>query len=954
MRCPRSVVRIERAVQRPPVDRRVVMACASWVITFGGMLPALASSPGGLAAQIAPFWDCLSGARPSFVVRGMVSWAGGDRTVSVRLERFDADSFDLAIDEKDHAVELRRRADGTALAILRHRIVHIGQGSLDALDHLGPEGIFRRILSDDSAMSAALPILLQPSSALASGLATALVGIRAGDKPGDWQLGGKVSLRFEGNRFEVVVGDIHGDFTLGEAGRAAALDDWPGYDVSRIPRDEIERQLCRGARRALEILAPGPSLTDPVIEPRRVANGTLRSVGGMRLAVLHGTPEEIGLAHGELLPTESRRCIDSVLNVVGTVETIRGGRWFRKRLEEARDRLLPHIPRRHRDETRALAAAIGCEADLVETVNVFPELFHCSGFAVSGSATRDGTLYHGRVLDYMTEIGLQDAAVTFVVAPVGGIPFVNVGYAGFTGSVSGMNERCISLGEMGGRGEGDWDGVPMATLMRRALEECSTLDEVRALWERSPRTCEYFYIFADGKSRRALGVAATPGSIEFVPLGGAHARLGDGIPDCIALSAGERLEALRERITDGHGAFDERSALALMARPVAMRSNLHNVLFVPEKLLLHVAHASHTQPACDRPAVRIDLAALLEEIPADARSAARLPADEIRIGAGFMAADSLAIGSADASAVASADERACLEGLCWEPEVFRVTVGEPWRQEDACVMFPSPRPLGDPVNDTVAMEWYVARGDDGKAVRRPACIVVHESGSGMHAGRLVARGLHAYGVHTFLVHLPWYGRRRPQEGGPGIERVVSAVAQAVGDVRRARDAVAALPIVDAGAISVQGTSLGGFVTATAAALDRGFDQAFIFLAGGDLAGIVAAGRRDAAKLREKLEDAGMTANDVARTLESVEPLRIARRLDPLGTWLYSGRYDDVVPPRHARLLAEAAGLDETHHVELAADHYSGIVYLPYVLAKMHAAMIREGRSIDASAGRAAP
>ena len=42
----------------------------------------------------------------------------------------------------------------------------------------------------------------------------------------------------------------------------------------------------------------------------------------------------------------------------------------------------------------------------------------------------------------------------------------------------------------------------MATLMRRALEECATLDEVMELWKNSPRTCEYYYVFADGKTNR--------------------------------------------------------------------------------------------------------------------------------------------------------------------------------------------------------------------------------------------------------------------------------------------------------------------------------------------------------------------------------------------------------------------------------------------------------------------
>lgn len=933
----------------------LLLASALSAVTAAGQDSARPAAP-GLADQLAPFWECLSGSRPSFAIRGRISPVGDDREVTVRLERFDADSFDLEIDDPDYAVVLRRRFGGTAIALSRHRIVHLGEGPLDADDHLGPEGIVRRLLSDDSALAAALPVLLQPSPALAAGLATGLFGLRADAATGAWQLPGEISLRFSGDAVEFTTGDIRGSLALVDAGEPAAIDDWPGHAVSRIPRDEIERQLARGARRALEILAPGPTLTAPVIEPRTVPGGTLRQVGDLRLAVLHGTPEEIGRAHGSLLATEARRCIDSVLYVVGTVETVREGRWFRHRLEEARDRLLPHIPRRHRDETRALAEAIGCEGHLLETVNVFPELFHCSGFALTGSATRDGRLYHGRVLDYMTEIGLQDAAVTFVVAVEGGIPFVNVGYAGFTGSVSGMNERSISLGEMGGRGEGRWDGVPMATLMRRALEECGTLDEVRDLWERSPRTCEYFYIFADGKSRRALGVAAKPDSIEFVPLGGGHSRLGEGIPDCLALSAGERLETLRERITTGHGGFDESSALALMARPVAMRSNLHNVLFVPEDLVLHVAHASHARPACERPAVRLDLAEILEEIPSAARAAARPPAEEIRVGAGFLAADSLAVGTeprplppgaapafraADASgpvAMITADERDCLDGLRWPPSAFRVEIADPWMEGEMCVTFPSPRPLGDAINDTVAMEWYVARDGQGMPVRKPACVVVHESGSGMHAGRLVARGLHAHGVHTFLVHLPWYGRRRPDMARPGIGSLVAAVPQAVADVRRARDAVAALPVVDAGAISVQGTSLGGFVTATAAALDRGFDNAFIFLAGGDLAGILADGRRDAARLREKLEAAGMTREEVARAFRAVEPLRLARRLDPLCTWLFSGRYDDVVPPRHARLLAEAAGLDAAHHVELAADHYSGIIYLPYVLAKMHEEM----------------
>jgi hypothetical protein len=330
--------------------------------------------------------------------------------------------------------------------------------------------------------------------------------------------------------------------------------------------------------------------------------------------LLSGTPEEIGTAHGKLLQKEAMRCVDSVLNAFGTVQTVATGRWFRQDLEQAYARLAPHIPEDHKRETRALATSLGMDPKLAEALNVFPEMFHCSGFAVFGSATQGGKLYHGRVLDYMTTIGLQDAATTFIIAPNGKIPFANVGYGGFIGSVSGMNARSISLGEMGGRGEGRWDGVPMATLMRRALEECSTLDEVINLWKNNPRTCEYYYVFADGKSKQAVGVAAVPESVEFIRPGESHPRLGDGIKDAVVLSAGSRLEELRSRVKKLYGAIDAEAAQSLMCRPVAMSSNLHNVLFVPEDLVLYVANADHHTPAADRPYIKLDLNALLKSI----------------------------------------------------------------------------------------------------------------------------------------------------------------------------------------------------------------------------------------------------------------------------------------------------------------------------------------------------
>ena len=89
------------------------------------------------------------------------------------------------------------------------------------------------------------------------------------------------------------------------------------------------------------------------------------------------------------------------------------------------------------------------------------------------------------------------------------------------------------------------------------------------------------------------------------------------------MSGGSRLEKLRRRIESAHGSIDARTAIDLMARPVSMSSNLHNVLFAPQSSEIWIANASSRRPAAEMPYVRYDLGALLAEI--DARVAAAHP-----------------------------------------------------------------------------------------------------------------------------------------------------------------------------------------------------------------------------------------------------------------------------------------------------------------------------------------
>lgn len=576
------------------------------------------SGPKKLATELKPLLDLLGGKGKQLGIEASVQTVIDGRAipVKVRLVRFDDDAFDLDVVHTHYGVQIRRRPDGTAFALPHHKVVFVGHGKTDPDDHLAPRNIVSRLISPASMASIYAALLTTSDASVVSLALTQLAAIKFDGENARWSAGDKISFQL-GNKEQLLnlsAGETRVIVSRAKIDTPAAVDNWPGYSTVSIGRAELERQLVRGVRRAGEILAPGPILTTPPQVPRRVEHGELRWIEGQRVVVLAGTPEEIGAAHGELLREEAIRCVDSVLYSFGTAQTIMTGRWFRHDLEHAYSRLARHIPDDHKRETRALATSLGLNEQLAEAVNVFPEMFHCSGFAVFGKATKDGKLYHGRVLDYMTTIGLQDAATTFIISPRGKIPFANVGYGGFIGSVSGMNTKAISLGEMGGRGEGKWDGVPMATLMRRALEECSTLDEVINLWKNNPRTCEYYYVFADGKANRAVGVAADPESVEFIEPGEGHPRLGDGIQDAVVLSAGSRLEELRNRVTTLHGKIDAPAAQWLMSRPVAMQSNLHNVLFVPADGVLYVANADHKLPAAERPYVRLDLNELLQSM----------------------------------------------------------------------------------------------------------------------------------------------------------------------------------------------------------------------------------------------------------------------------------------------------------------------------------------------------
>lgn len=698
----------------------------------------------------------------------------------------------------------------------------------------------------------------------------------------------------------------------------------------------------------------------PVEKPRVVRQFDRAAVleqNGVQILLLAGNPYEMGYQQGILFKEQARKFIKHILFVAQAAETLKGGNGFNGSLEAALQRAGKFIDKRYFEEMQGLADAAGIDVKDVQLANIFPELFHCSGFALFGKATQNGTLYHGRILDYMTEVGLQDYALLTVAKPAGFNAFVTAGYVGFIGSVTGMNDKQVAFGEMGGRGEGNWDGMPMSFLMRKGFEETSTLDQAVALFRDTPRTCEYYYVISDAKIPDARGLACTPDTFEVIKPNQPHPRLPHAIIDAVLMSADQRYERLAELVKAQHGKIDLNYALDLMNRPIAMESCLHRVLFGSKEQKLWVANAVSPEKtskfaACYQPYVEFDFRALLAMIP-DA-----IPAGVEKVPAPSKPLEQMTLVGAVAltekipditGTVPAGPNQSLANGKTARQTELLASYEFPqtefdYRMEFASqndfysvysVSFPSPDATDIPENNTIYCEYFVSAAKG----KRPAVIVLDILEGSMAVSRIVAHSLASGGVDAAIMTLPHFGPRRSKVSGrydnpaEQLDFWVTSVRQAVKDVRQTARFLAAREDVDSSRIGVCGTSLGGFIAALTAGVDGRFPRAAFVLAGGDLATVLTTDAREVRGVRRELETKGISGEALIKLVEPIEPLNFADRLGTTKILMINGRTDPIVPPACAeKLIASSPSKVET--VWYDCDHYGMVRYILPVIGKV--------------------
>ena len=220
--------------------------------------------------------------------------------------------------------------------------------------------------------------------------------------------------------------------------------------------------------------------------------GEVRYIDSLPVAVLVGSPAEIGQQHGELLTRPSGELMEFPKRVLAD-----SGLGFLYPLAaQAGKTLILNAPQRYQQEIATATEAGKLEPDTLAVANTLLELRRvgCSALIVEPNRSATGAPLFGRNFDF-PPFGLLDRfGLVTVVRPTGLHAFAAVGFPGMMGVLSGMNDAglCVATLDVYETADGspsfDATGVPMALAFRQILEECTTVAEAESLLKRTKAT----------------------------------------------------------------------------------------------------------------------------------------------------------------------------------------------------------------------------------------------------------------------------------------------------------------------------------------------------------------------------------------------------------------------------------------------------------------------------------
>lgn len=713
-----------------------------------------------------------------------------------------------------------------------------------------------------------------------------------------------------------------------------------------------------GDARPTQAAAPAPALLPmPVTADRRCLRvegpAFLEEIRGQFVLHLKGTPYEMGLQHGRLLRQETAEDMtayvdDFALKSGNTMESLMA-MW-----KEAE----PHVPQKFKDELRGLAEGAQLPLDRVIAAHILPEKYHCSGYATWGKGTRDGKLYHYRSLDYGCHIGekkcIQENACLILREPVGEVASAVVGWAGTIGCVSGMNAAGISVGEMGSSSDDEsFAGVPMWFLLRDVLDRSKTLDEALAIMRTGPRTCGYNFIFTDGKIPRGVALEVTRSKMAVFEAGDKaedlppHWSLPHGVrrvnhfisPELattqrkvyspVESESGSWMgyEAIGKYAEEHDGLFDADGMVSLCRLYPPSHDCLHQAVFSPTDGRLWVANAVNPSKAeyygaQNQTFYPYDLGVLLRTNPVDLPKAPAVaqepPSGTAPVGGADVVRATIQARRLDFTNESDPKVLEALRFYDHEVKPFEATwktVSENEKRAIAKITFPSIVVTDSIPNNTVHAKYFMPKGVKGRV---PAVVILHHLGGEPLLEEVAASTLSQRGIAALMLWFPYYGERGTDAAKREIffdvdlEKGKGAMRQAVLDVHRCGDWLAARPEVDPDNIGLLGISLGSVVGALVLGIDTSFSKGMLIIGGGDPAKIVFNQSKETKELAAKFEANGVNEDALRKAWIPIDSCTFAHRVRRDGVVLFNAKQDEVIPRACTESVWERMGKPEIH------------------------------------------
>ncbi|QDT75788.1 C45 family autoproteolytic acyltransferase/hydolase [Lacipirellula limnantheis] len=345
---------------------------------------------------------------------------------------------------------------------------------------------------------------------------------------------------------------------------------------------------------------------------KRIDGAELRMMGNVPVAILTGSPEEIGRQHAELLAKPGKAMVEFPKRFAEQF----GVEAFWPFVTQAGNTLVSRAPQAHRQELAAIAAHSDITTDQLAVGNTLLELrrLGCSAIVVEPSRSETGAPIFGRNFDFPTLGDLDKYSMVIVYRPEGKHAFASVGFPGMIGVISGMNDAGLAAGTLDVEQSADGSrkfnpaGEPLAFVFRRIMEECTTVDEAEKLLRSVKPTTWMNLTVCDRDAGATFEI--TPDHIERRDAEEGIVRCTNHFR-CARTSVGEecwRYDALD--IREEAGRVDVRDVQTALDSANQGEMTLQTMVFEPRDLVLHLAIGK--PPVSLNRMERIELAPLLK------------------------------------------------------------------------------------------------------------------------------------------------------------------------------------------------------------------------------------------------------------------------------------------------------------------------------------------------------